>query len=234
MMNPNLSEAAAEWKQGRLRARPGHAAKAWEAGAGMHPLGLGSPRDGQFYVPHGVSEAASHPLLVMLHGAGGTAGHMLSAVSGMADALGIVILAPDAREKTWDVIRDDYGPDVAFIDRALEVMFGRFTIDPERISIGGFSDGASYGLSLGLANGDLIHDILAFSPGFAALIKRVGKPRIFVSQGTTDDILPPERCGRRLAHELSTEGYDVEYREFSGGHVMPPDVVDAGMRRLVD
>ena len=86
---------------------------------------------------------------------------------------------------------------------------------------------------LGLANGDLFRHILAFSPGFAAPATTVGKPRIFISHGDRDEVLPVERCGRRLARELSRSGYEVDYREFAGGHVVPPDLVDAAITRLL-
>lgn len=48
-----------------------------------------------------------------------------------------------------------YGPDVEFIDRALEWVSDRLTLDTRRLAITGFSDGASYALSLGITNGDL-------------------------------------------------------------------------------
>lgn len=41
------------------------------------------------------------------------------------------------------MIGEGFGPDVSFIDRALEVIFGSFTIDSAMIAVGGFSDGAS-------------------------------------------------------------------------------------------
>jgi predicted esterase len=40
----------------------------------------------------------------------------------------------------------------------------------------GFSDGASYALSLGLANGDLFTHVLGFSPGFMRVPRHVGRP----------------------------------------------------------
>ena len=48
-----------------------------------------------------------------------------------------------------------YGSDIAFIDRALAQIFNRNAIDPSKVAIAGFSDGASYALSVGLTNGDL-------------------------------------------------------------------------------
>ena len=56
-------------------------------------------------------------------------------------------------------------PDVTFIDRALTRTFRRYAIDPTRVAIEGFSDGASESLSLGLTNGDLFTHVIAFSPG---------------------------------------------------------------------
>jgi len=174
------------------------------------------------------------PLVLMLHGAGGTADHVIPLLQGVADQRGTLLLAPDSRARdTWDVIRGNYGPDVRFIDRTLGYVFERLPVDPRHVAIGGFSDGASYALSVGLTNGELFRHILAFSPGFAAPTQTTGKPRIFISHGDKDEVLPVERCGRRLARELSRSGYDVDYREFAGGHVVPPDLVAAATNRLL-
>ena len=224
--------APQDWSRGHLRARPATAGEAWEAGPGIHPLSLGAARDGQFLVPPGLNHDKPHPLLIMLHGAGGHAAHAIAAVRGEAEARGIIVLAPESRGGTWDVVGEGFGPDVSFIDRALEVIFGRLTIDPARIAVGGFSDGASYALSLGLTNGPLVSTILAFSPGFAAPQERTGKPRIFITHGTQDTVLPIDRCSRRIARALTEDGYDVDYREFEGGHVLPPDLVAEGLARV--
>jgi phospholipase/carboxylesterase len=122
---------------------------------------------------------------------------------------------------------------VAFLERALEDVFRTYAVDPERIAIAGFSDGASYALSLGLVNGALFSDILAFSPGFAAPSQTEDEPRIFISHGRQDPVLPIERCGERVAAALKQSGYDVDYREFSGGHVVPTEMVEAAFRRFL-
>ena len=84
----------------------------------------------------------------------------------------MIIVSPQSQASSWDVIRDGYGPDVQTMDQALHALFAKYTIDASRCSIGGFSDGASYALSLGVTNGDLFNKIIAFSPGFM----RPGKP----------------------------------------------------------
>jgi predicted esterase len=79
---------------------------------------------------------------------------------------GLPMLFVDSRGQTWDGIRGGFGPDVDFLDGALEKVFGMVAVDPNRLALGGFSDGATYALSLGLVNGDLFPRIVAFSPGF--------------------------------------------------------------------
>jgi phospholipase/carboxylesterase len=135
-----------------------------------------------------------------------------------------VLVAPDSRGATWDFLYGPYGADVAFIDRALSHVFERCAIDPARITIEGFSDGASYALSLGLTNGDLFSRIIAFSPCILAPAGTVGRPQIFISHGTADRILPIDNCGRRLAARLEAAGYAVEMHEFAGPHMVPPDM----------
>jgi predicted esterase len=58
-------------------------------------------------------------------------------------------------------------------------------------------------------------------------------PRIFISHGNKDEVLPGERCGRRLARELTAAHYDVDYREFAGGHIVPPEMADAAVNRVL-
>lgn len=110
------------------------------------------------------------------------------------------------------------------INRALERIFQLFSVDPHRIAVGGFSDGASYALGLGLANGDLFSKIIAFSPGSVPPGPRLGKPGIFVSHGDADAVLLIDRTSRRLVPALREEGFDVRYQEFSGPHTVPPSI----------
>ena len=103
-------------------------------------------------------------------------------------------------------------------------LIGRAEVDPKRLAVGGFSDGASYALSLGLTNGDLFTHVLAFSPGFMAPGDSHGKPRLFLSHGTDDRVLPIDQCSRRVVPQVRRAGYDVTYREFDGPHTVPEEV----------
>jgi phospholipase/carboxylesterase len=193
--------------------------------AGLGRLQVDGGAGGLVYVPGGVGPELPTPLVLLLHGAGATAQHGLDLLIGQADDAGLVLVAPSSQGETWDLLLGGYGPDVAWIDRALAEVFQRLPVDPTRLAVGGFSDGASYALSLGLTNGDLFSHVLAFSPGFAAPARRRGRPRLFLSHGTRDRVLPIHACSRRLVPELRQTGYQVRYREFEGGHVIPPAIV---------
>lgn len=223
----SMSDKAAAG-QGRLLARPRLARKAWQAG--IRPLGLGSNRDGLLMLPE--ARDGLLPLLVLLHGAGGHAEGMLRMFETQARQAGIALLVPESRGSTWDIILGRFGPDVAFMDAALARAFAEWAVDPEKTAIGGFSDGASYALSLGLANGDLFRSILAFSPGFAMPPATTGRPLIYISHGRTDNVLPIDRCSRRLVPRLRDAGYDLRYEEFEGGHFMPDRCIATALTPL--
>jgi phospholipase/carboxylesterase len=212
---------------GRLTARPaGGVVTSLVSGA----LGLGSGgRDGVVQIPPAATRGPV-PLLVFLHGATQNGEGMLRRIGAAADQAGVAVLAPDSRGTSWDAIRDGFGDDVRFLDRALEHVFSRLAIDPARMALGGFSDGASYAISLGLANGDLFPRITAFSPGFVISAEPHGHPRFFISHGTSDQILPIDRCSRVIVPRLRSMGYDVTFREFEGRHEVPPDVAREGLQ----
>jgi phospholipase/carboxylesterase len=197
---------------------------------GQMRLGLGHSRDGLLHVPP-ITDERPLPLVVLLHGAGSSAIAGIALLSELADARGLLLLAPDSRSVTWDLIAGGgFGPDVEFLDHALEHVFARCPVDQRRVTLGGFSDGASYALSLGIGNGHLFSDLVAFSPGFAAPPARVGLPRVFVTHGVQDPVLPIDRCSRRIVPTLRAAGYDVTYEEFEGGHLVPPELA----RRAAD
>ncbi|MDP1793390.1 MAG: hypothetical protein Q8K63_04550, partial [Acidimicrobiales bacterium] len=211
------------------RARPG-GAPADVLEPGLHPLGLAEgERDGLIYVP---DADGPRPLMLVLHGATMKAKWMARPLVAAADDAGLIMVIPDSRRETWDVLLGGYGPDVDYCDAALAQAFATCNVDPTKLSVGGISDGASYALSLGVMNGDLFDAIVAWSPGFIAPLRQVGQPRVFLSHGTNDTILPIDRCGRPIAGNLHANGYAVEYIEFDGGHEMPDPIIRASFTWL--
>ncbi len=171
-------------------------------------------------------------MVLSLHGATQDAWIGLNLFRNDADRAGLIVLAPKSRGRSWDGVGGAYGRDVAAIDGHLRRVFTRYAVDPRAVYIGGFSDGASYALSLGLTNGDLFKAVVAFSPGFASPVQLRRRPPIFVSHGTADPILPIDGTSRRLVPELRRNGYRVTYREFRGTHWVPPAIARAAVSWL--
>jgi phospholipase/carboxylesterase len=221
----------ADASRGELAARP----QLNVQGAGGH--GLFELEEGTkpalLYVPQSYRSSGAAPLVIMLHGAGGTARNALDLVQEHAERLGIIVVAPQSRLATWDMISGRrYGPDVIALNGILEQVFARYSVDPQRVAIAGFSDGASYALSLGVTNGELFSSILAFSPGFMQPTRSQGEPRIFISHGVQDSVLSIDQCSRRLVPQLRQAGYDVDYREFPGGHSVSEQLARSAFEML--
>lgn len=192
---------------------------------GEHELSLGLTREPLLYIPPGLDVSVPRPLVILFHGAGGNFTFWRTAAYPHADRLGFVALVMRSAGSTWDVIRGRWGTDVAATDRALDAVFARCAIDPDRICMAGFSDGASYALSLGLTNGELVRYVIAFSPGLERASASTTKPFVFVAHGTSDGVLPIELTSRLIVPRLRDRGYDVTYIEFEGGHILRADIV---------
>jgi predicted esterase len=219
-----------QYKTGRLAAKPEKFSGIDAPSTGAHPLGLDSQKDGFIYVPQGYESTRPAALAVMLHGAGAPAEQGLVLLRRYADDYNMIVIAPASRLYSWDIIASErFGPDVIYIDQALAYAFANYAIDPARVAIGGFSDGASYALCIGLTNGDLFTHIIAFSPGFVYTLGKNGKPAVFISHGIDDTVLPIDPCGRRIVPQLQRQGFDVNYTEFEGGHEIPDHISRRGV-----
>lgn len=221
-------------RKGRLTAKIASTTGKAEFKAGVQRLSLDKKKDGFLYIPKGYDKSRPAALAVMLHGAGAPAEQGLSLLQRYADEKNIILLAPAAREYSWDIIASDaFGADVIFIDQALALAFENYAIDPAHVAIGGFSDGASYGLCLGLTNGDLFTHIIAFSPGFTYTLEKNGKPAVYISHGVHDPVLPIAPCARRIVPQLQRQGLEVNYTEFEGGHEIPSNISESAVEWFI-
>ncbi len=192
---------------------------------GISPLGLSDGmRDGSLYVPKSYRDTTPMPVLVMLHGYSGWGDEMKSTFQ-LAEEFGVVIVAPDSRDVTWGRSAPGFDQDVRFISAAFRKAVQNLNLDPDRVALGGRSDGAGYALSMGLAYGDTFNHVIAIAGGMMAPVRKKGQPKIFIAHGTTDQQMPIDRTGRLFQQQLKDEGYDVTYREYEGGHATPVDVV---------
>jgi len=200
---------------------------------GQSPLGISEDgRDGILYVPNSYRDSIPAPLLVMLHGFGGWADEMKSTYA-LAEEFGVVLIVPESREVTWGQGAPGFDPDVRYIGAAYRKVTGMVNIDPERVALGGRSDGAGYALSMGLAYGDIFNHLIVLSGGSMTPIRRKGKPKIFMAHGTRDNTMPIDLTARKFSATLRDEGYDVTYREYDGGHGTPQAIAREAFAWLV-
>ncbi|HET9426336.1 MAG TPA: hypothetical protein VFO55_13285 [Gemmatimonadaceae bacterium] len=214
-----------ELPNARLSARPRRPSQRWKVGTTKLWEGKSSA---YLHVPQSYTPSKPISLLIALHGAGGRSNGPLRLWTPHADDAGFALLVPESTGTTWDAIRGLYSDDVGTIDRALDMTFDRLAVDPGRITLAGFSDGASYSLGLGLMNADLFPRLMANSPGFITRYARQRpgpRPAVFVSHGRRDPILPFDNAVGRVVPQLRAEGCEVDFREFDGGHTVPVSIL---------
>lgn len=196
------------------------------------------------------------PLLVLLHGAGSEGVDMVERFKPEADRRGVILLAPKSGGFTWDTVlyfNPDYGsfapiaklpptnPPVAFgadikrVDKALALLLEHVAVDPARIGLLGFSDGATYALAIGPRNPGLFSTVIALSPGFAYPTMRKGRDqRIFLAHGTEDRVLPFIGSKRDIVPNLIRHGHKVKFVRFPGGHEVPPNIAAQAIDYFLD
>ena len=185
------------------------------------------------FFPAAPAAGRGAPLILFLHGANRTVDIFLDRHIPIAADTGCIVLAPFAGEGTWDAVgAGDFSSDPRILDASLRWVFRRALVDASRIVISGFSDGGTYALAVGRANGDLFSRIAAYSPGYLIDVTPVDRPSILISHGTDDTILPIDRTSRVIVPKLRRAGYTVDYREFDGPHAVRTEIVEEMARTL--
>ena len=165
------------------------------------------------------------PLVVALHGASGNSNNWIKYynLDEFAEEKGFIFAAVDSKYYTWDLILGGYGEDVNSMNTAIQYIFLHCNIDVNHIALCGFSDGATYALSLGISNGDIFTHLITFAPGFVTITEPlIGKPNIFIAHGDKDIDLPVEGSRDFIVPNFIDMGYSVTYYEFRGGHQVSP------------
>jgi len=110
----------------------------------------GLTRTYYLHVPPTLSRTVPAPLLIELHGGGGTARELdkLTGFYAMADREGFVVAAPSGNNDYWNDGRganeraSGNADDVGFISEMIDRIEKQLTIDPERVYVTGISNGA--------------------------------------------------------------------------------------------
>lgn len=183
---------------------------------GMHRAVLLTPEE--------VDPARPHPLVTALHGAGRQDELLAKLLRDEPDRRRALFLIPRSLHPTWDLIAGPSRGDLDFLEYAYDLIYRRYPIDPGRQSLLGFSDGASYALSVGLSNPRIFSAVAGWAAGFRVIDEAIvrtddPRPRVLLEYGRHDELFPFDEVAVPMRDELAHLGYPVELRvDETGGH----------------
>lgn len=184
-----------------------------------------------------------NPLLLLLHGYGSNEADLFSFASELPDEYYVISArAPydlQYGSYAWYAINFDAGMnkftdnDQAIVSRDLIVKFldeliEKYPIDPNRITLVGFSQGSVLSYAVALSHPEKIQQVVAlsgyvhpeiFAENYAN--KDYSNLRIFASHGSVDQVIPVD-WARKVKPFLEDLKIDVDYREYPVGHGVAP------------
>jgi phospholipase/carboxylesterase len=195
------------------------------APTGHVPVERGASR-AVLLTPAEIDPKRLYPLVTVLHGAGRQDELLVRACRDEPEKRSALFLVPRSFHPTWDLLACDERPDLDFLEWAYDLIYRRYPIDPGRQALLGYSDGASYALSVGLSNPHVFRAVMGWAAGFVALDTRHvepqdRKPEVLVEYGTHDELFPFEHVARPMRVNLEQLGYRVEFRVDEGGRHWP-------------
>jgi predicted esterase len=195
--------------------------------------------------PERYDSARTYPLLVALHGNGGTAAELDSGLASL-DRTGILVAVPQGEHAkpaggySWFLETSDRSiweaSDARTVDRVVELIAAigaRYRIG--KVCILGFSQGASLAYMTGLRNPALVTGVLAIGGHFPDVdregsilhlqdVINARNVKVFVARGRSDP-----HVSRRVFTDqqdfLKSRGYAVTAYEYAGAHYLTPDLL---------
>lgn len=148
------------------------------------------------HVPPNLS-GEPRPLLLLLHGAGGTAETIERGVgvSALADREGFIVVFPEAVDRFWriKVGADQAIDDLGYIRRVVEDVSARLPVDAARVYVGGVSNGAAMTTRLACEASDVFAAVAIVSgtsrPGFEEKCKPRRPVPMIVFLNTDDPLV---------------------------------------------
>jgi phospholipase/carboxylesterase len=168
------------------------------------------------YVPEYYTPDRTWPLVMALHGGSGNGHGFLWTWLRDARSHGAVLVAPTAIGSTWALMGEDV--DTPNLARILDLVRGRWNIDPARLLLTGLSDGGTFSYVSGLEAASPFTHLAPVAATFHPLMAQTadavrlrGLP-IYLVHGRLDWMFPVE-IARQARAALSAAGADVIYRE---------------------
>jgi phospholipase/carboxylesterase len=218
-----------------------------EEGVYDRRLGIHDDRPISIFVPQKLEERYAYPLVVFFHGHGQNESQWLSEMIHLSrrNYVGVALRGPHPVAGKSARLGFGWGRDRCsasaiedYAQTAIEDVRSHVRIDPRRIHLAGFGEGASVALQLGLSLHGVFSKIVAFngwlpnSPlplGFGPQrLRGLQRPRILLGYG-------PEDVEKSLhAHQLlDAGGLSVDVRSYSSGSRLTPAMLRDADRWLM-
>jgi len=185
------------------------------------------------YVPEYYTPDRAWPLVMALHGGSGNGRGFLWSWLRDARSHGAILVAPTAtgstsNKNTWALMGDD--TDTANLARILDVVRGRWNVDPARLMLTGMSDGGTFCYVTGLQSASPFTHLAPVAATFHPLMAEMadaerlrGLP-VYLVHGRLDWMFPVQ-VARQTRQALSAAGADVTYRELDDlSHCYPREM----------
>lgn len=176
------------------------------------------------YVPAGAKAGDSYPLMVILHGMGGSGSNTIPQwVDRLAEEF--IILCPSYPMGAWWA-----QPAEDLVLQLIQEVQAKYPVDPNRIFLSGLSNGAIGAYMIGMFYPDLFAGIIpiasGITPRYMHFLVNLKNTPIYIIQGVHDPVFPIQLT-RRVHQILRDMKYPVTYREHEekgsahGGHFLP-------------
>ncbi len=157
----------------------------------------------RYYARVGPKAQPGAPVLVVFHAWGGREASLevrLDPERYWPEAIliapeGLPRMLPEAgprRRPGWQFVQGEYGDrDVTFFDALLEDIEERFCIDPERVTLAGYSNGGSFAHLLGCLRADKVAGVAAIASAGPPLDQAcTGAVPVMIQHGRDDKVVP--------------------------------------------
>lgn len=168
----------------------------------------GLERSYQLYLPSGIQQKEDYPLIVVLHGGGGSARSVIRLTQGrfnkIADEEDLIVVYPEAVRRYWNEGRSEpisYAhrnevDDVGFISSMIESLVEEYDIDKNRVYLSGISNGGFMAFRMACERPELITAIATVNAPIPIDIeeqcKQSSGTSLMMIHGTDDPLVPYE------------------------------------------
>jgi len=190
----------------------------------------------------GVKRGKKTPLLVFLHGSGGSPRDLETAFDPLLSTCGYKVYLPCGSVKvgsradgkpgyTWEALKDSR--------TIVEAVKAMKDINPDQVYLAGFSAGGCMSYLIGLAYPELFKGVVVFGGAFQGgslpesnAGQTSGTTSFYIVHGNQDKMIPLA-LGKSARDYLDDHGYRVSFREFYGGHELPRNYLDIIKKAIV-